>query len=45
MMNYKDLFILDKYRGHIKGIKFTNKFIDFIKNKINENLYIQDILL
>lgn len=43
--NYQDLFIIDEYRGRAKGVKFTNKFINFIHTKINENLYIQDVLL
>ncbi len=43
--NYQELFIIDEYRGRAKGVKFTNKFINFIHTKINENLYIQDVLL
>jgi len=33
---YKNLFIIDKYRGKIKGIKFKNEFIDWIKKHIQE---------
>lgn len=33
---YKDLFIIDKYRGKTKGIKFKNEFISWIKTHIKE---------
>jgi hypothetical protein len=34
---YKDLFILDKYQGKIKGIKFKNEFISWIEKHIKED--------
>jgi hypothetical protein len=34
---YKDLFIIDKYRGKIKGIKFKNEFIKWIKEYIKND--------
>lgn len=33
---YKDLFIIDKYHGKIKGIKFKNEFISWIEKHIRE---------
>ncbi|MCK9336517.1 MAG: hypothetical protein M0P43_01670 [Arcobacteraceae bacterium] len=33
---YKDLFIIDKYHGKIKGIKFKNEFITWIEKHIKE---------
>jgi hypothetical protein len=34
---YKNLFIIDKYHGKIKGIKFKSEFISWIKQHIKEN--------
>jgi len=34
METYQDLFILDKYRGKVKGIKFKNEFLDWIQNEL-----------
>jgi len=33
---YKDLFIIDKYGGKTKGIKFKNEFIPWIENHIDK---------
>ena len=33
---YENLFIIDKYRGKIKGIKFKNEFISWIEKHIKE---------
>lgn len=33
---YKDLFIIDKYHGKIKGFKFKNEFISWIEKHIKE---------
>lgn len=33
---YKDLFIIDKYYGKIRGIKFKNEFISWIEKHIKE---------
>ena len=34
--NYAHLFIIEKYRGKEKGIKFTDQFISWIEKKIKE---------
>jgi hypothetical protein len=34
---HEELFIIDKYRGKIKGIKFKNEFISWIENTLIEN--------
>jgi hypothetical protein len=31
---YKDLFIIEKFRGKVKGIKFRNEFIEWIENRL-----------
>jgi len=31
---YQNLFIIEKYRGKTKGIKFKNEFIDWIENEL-----------
>lgn len=33
---YENLFIIDKYQGKIKGIKFKNEFINWIKKNIKQ---------
>jgi len=33
---YENLFIIDKYKGKIKGIKFKSEFISWIKKNIRE---------
>ncbi len=33
---YENLFIIDKYHGRIKGIKFKNEFINWIEKHIKE---------
>ena len=35
--NYERLFMIDKYRGAVKGIKFTDDFISWIENWIKTN--------
>ena len=37
IQKYEHLFIIDMYRGKIKGIKFKNEFIGWIENHIKEN--------
>jgi len=37
MPNYEYLFYIEKYRGKIKGIKFTNEFINWIEKWIEKN--------
>jgi hypothetical protein len=38
---YEELFIIDKYRGKTKGIKFKNEFISWIENSLNQSKYRQ----
>jgi len=42
---YENLFIIDKYHGRIKGIKFKNEFIDWIKKYIKEDKKLQQASL
>lgn len=34
-LKHKELFIVESYRGKITGIKFTNRFIDWLDENIN----------
>ena len=36
MPQYEKLFIIDKYRGKIKGIKFNNDFINWVEKWVKE---------
>ena len=36
MVGYKDLFLIDKYRGKPRGIKFTNDFITWLETWVEE---------
>ena len=36
MPKYENLFIIDKYRGKIKGIKFNNDFINWVEKWVKE---------
>jgi hypothetical protein len=36
MSNYEKLFIIDRYRGKVKGIKFNNNFIDWVEKLVKE---------
>ncbi len=38
---YQNLFIIDKYRGRVKGIKFKNEFISWIEKYIQEDRKLQ----
>jgi len=38
---HEELFIIDKYRGKVKGIKFKNEFISWIENNLNKSRYTQ----
>jgi hypothetical protein len=38
---HEKLFIIDKYRGKVKGIKFKNEFILWIENNLNKSKYTQ----
>jgi predicted Rossmann fold nucleotide-binding protein DprA/Smf involved in DNA uptake len=39
MTKYEDLFIVDKYRGQVKGIKFRSEFLAWIKMQKNLPLF------
>lgn len=39
MEKYQNLFIVEKYRGKTKGIKFKNEFIDWIENELKNQSY------
>jgi hypothetical protein len=36
MPKYENLFLIDKYRGKVKGIKFKNDFIEWVETWIKE---------
>jgi hypothetical protein len=38
---HEELFIIDKYRGKIKGIKFKNEFISWIEENLSKAKYTQ----
>jgi len=38
---HEELFIIDKYRGKTKGIKFKNEFISWIENTLTQSRYTQ----
>ena len=38
---HEKLFIIDKYRGKVKGIKFKNEFISWIEENLNKSKYTQ----
>jgi len=38
---HEELFIIDKYRGKTKGVKFKNEFISWIENNLNQSKYTQ----
>jgi len=38
---YQELFIINKYKGKIQGIKFKNEFISWIEKNIDKPKYIQ----
>jgi len=41
---YKNMFIVEKYRGKIKGVKFKNSFIKFLEDKLSLKKTIQTTL-
>lgn len=41
---HEELFIIDKYRGKIKGIKFKNEFIAWIEESLSKPKYTQTSL-
>lgn len=34
---YEHMFIIDKYRGKVKGVKFNNEFINWVENWVKKN--------
>jgi len=42
---YQNLFIIEKYRGKTKGIKFKNEFIDWIENELRGQLSLRQSTL
>jgi len=41
MSQYEDLFIIDRYRGRVKGIKFRSEFLGWIKGSFNRDVMVQ----
>lgn len=41
IQGHEELFIIDKYRGKVKGIKFKNKFIAWIEENLSKFKYRQ----
>ena len=39
--NYEDLFIIDRYRGRVKGIKFRHEFLGWIEESLKSNRMVQ----
>ena len=42
---YQNLFIIEKYRGKTKGIKFKNEFIDWIENELKGEITLRQATL
>lgn len=40
---YEHMFIIDKYRGKTKGVKFNNEFINWIEKLIKENKPLEEM--
>jgi len=41
MSQYEDLFIIDRYRGRVKGIKFRSEFLGWIEGSFNRDVIVQ----
>ena len=41
MSQYEDLFIIDRYRGRVKGIKFRSEFLGWIEGSLNSDRIVQ----
>ncbi|CAA6810424.1 MAG: Unknown protein [uncultured Sulfurovum sp.] len=41
MSQYEDLFIVDKYRGRVKGIKFRSEFLGWIEGSLKRDRMVQ----
>ncbi len=44
MSNYEDLFIIDRYRGRVKGIKFRSEFLGWIEGSLRSDRMVQSRL-
>jgi len=41
MSSYEDLFIVERYRGRVKGIKFRNEFLGWIEGNLKSDRVVQ----
>ena len=41
MSQYEDLFIVDRYRGQVKGIKFRSEFLGWIEGSLKSDIMVQ----
>ena len=41
MSQYEDLFIVDRYRGRVKGIKFRSEFLGWIEGSLKSDRMVQ----
>ena len=41
MSQYEDLFIIDRYRGRVKGIKFRSEFLGWIEGSLKSDRVVQ----
>jgi len=41
MSQYEDLFIIDRYRGRVKGIKFRSEFLGWIEGSLKSDRIVQ----
>lgn len=41
MSQYEDLFIIDRYRGRVKGIKFRSEFLGWIEGSLRSDRMVQ----
>ncbi|MEA3491697.1 MAG: hypothetical protein U9R27_07325 [Campylobacterota bacterium] len=41
MSKYEDLFIIDRYRGRVKGIKFRSEFLGWIEGNLKSDKMVQ----
>jgi hypothetical protein len=41
MSQYEDLFIVDRYRGRVKGIKFRSEFLGWIERSLKSDKMVQ----
>jgi len=41
MSKYEDLFIIDRYRGRVKGIKFRSEFLGWIEGSLKSDRMVE----